>query len=145
MIEQILVSIIVVLMIIMAIRWTKPLYEYFMDSNEELPQVSQYINFNFTEKPMMDYKENYICQWWKEGGDANKYCDCDQYRCQNAKYNQSNAMAGTGQDLEKTNIRIHQLDPLHQLAYYENTERYCANHPQDIRCPDYWHYKNPSC
>lgn len=106
-------------------------------------ELAPFINFNLTDKPVDNYAPHHIYQWWKYGHDLDKYDHCDQYRCQTKEFNGYNAVPGfnmiNGKYVDPTigQQRAHDCDAQRQCAYFENSAKYCAAHPEDERCPNY--------
>jgi hypothetical protein len=96
--------------------------------------MSPYVNFNLTEKPVANYEPYYIYQWWKYGHDQTKYINCDQYRCQSKEQNECNAI---GTNTTPNQVTIHDKNSEKGRKYFENASLYCAYHPDDARCPNY--------
>jgi|UniRef100_A0A6C0BLL6 hypothetical protein len=132
-------------------KWSRSQTETFATS-----ELSPYVNFNLTDRPVANYAPYDLYKWWKYGDlhkhEIAKHRNCDQYRCTTDQLNGATTPAGfnlvnkytnPGNDLLK--VKLSPSDAERQCAYYENSQRYCALHPGDTRCPDYWKYKSPAC
>jgi hypothetical protein len=107
-------------------------------------ELSSFVNFNLTEKPVANYAPYDIFQLWESGQlygkNQDTYHKCDQYRCQSTKFNQLNAQPHDTMDMGERPLKVIDKCAAPHCAYYGDSAQYCANHPGDTRCPDYWKY-----
>lgn len=145
--ELYVILLVIVVIIVSYVLIHRRVIEFFSEYQKNRPgELSPFINFNLTDKPVANYAPFPIYQWWKSGPYRYKYEGCDQYRCQTPQYNGFNAQPGFSLvngayvDPVANQRPVLQLDAAKQCAYYHNSASYCAKNPQDTRCPDYWVY-----
>jgi hypothetical protein len=110
-------------------------------------QPAKFLNFDLTTKPRANNGAYPIYYWWKNMYNQlqnKQYFDCDQYRCQNRKYNGATAKAGFNlqngiyRNPIQNQMNISQLNFGNDCRYYENPIEYCHNYPNYQLCPNHW-------
>jgi hypothetical protein len=136
--------ILIIISFIVYLIYQKVIIEPFSEHDKNPPpELSPYTNFDLYDKPYSSHAPYYIYQWWKYGLEPNKYYSCDQYRCQTPKYNEFNVnpyfdlVSGKYVNPTQNLQQFHEQQGLQKSQYYNNSAIYCANHPEDQRCPNY--------
>lgn len=110
-------------------------------------ELSPFINFNLTDKPVANYQPYPIYNYWKYGHNfeqLDKYKNCNQYRCETDQLNGCTAQPGFNlvqgkySDPVQNQSHFHVKNPRQQCAFYNNASMYCATNPHDDRCPNHW-------
>jgi len=137
--QQIIMSIIILIFLSVCFILQSHITEFFSDQ-----ELSPFINFNLTDKPVANYAPYSLYQWWKYGDQFAKYKCCNQYRCQTPQLNAYTAKPEF--DLIKNKycdpyldkLKIHFKNAKQRSNYFENPEKYCVYHQHDDRCPNNW-------
>ena len=101
------------------------------------PPGTPHLNFCLTSKPVGNRQRNPGYTWWKYGHHPyhdQMYRSCTPYGCSTAELNGETAQ---GQSEAENLAPVQNMGRVPQ-EYYEDSEQFCAGHPDHELCPNHW-------